>query len=143
MDLPSDLRTGFGRLDDQHLAMLRAIEGLLEGAKHGDWEASLRNCVGALKDYSSNHFELEQELMQEFRYPDRLGHEAQHVAFREEISVVAVAIERSGASAELAEHSPRVLIDFLLKHLRDQDRQMVTYRNEHGADPPEAQDTAK
>ena len=130
MELPLDLRTGFGRLDEQHLAMLQVTENILDGAKDGDWESSLFNCLSALKEYTSLHFDIEQELMGEYHYPHRREHEAQHSAFRTELEEIEKEVRRFGASADLAEHTRRVLIDVLMRHIRDHDLKMAAYLKE-------------
>lgn len=130
MELPSDLVTGFGRLDEQHLAMLTATDNILRGADDGDWETSLSSCLSALNEYTSVHFDIEQELMREYEYPHRVEHEAQHTGFRAELKEIEGEICRYGAGAELAEHTRLVLTDVLVRHIRDHDLKMAAYFKE-------------
>src|SRR6266508_4152791 len=96
----SSLSVGHGEMDEGHRALFRLFERVYSEAFKSPGEAAPRGSpqlpqrieelCGALEE----HFRVEEGLMEQHGYPDRLLHRAAHDGFREEIRFVIRALSR-------------------------------------------------
>ncbi len=65
-------------IDDQHKELIRIANGLIKGISRGCTPNTINNVLGKLREYTVFHFNSEEKLMEEVRYPDRGEHEIEH-----------------------------------------------------------------
>ena len=84
-----------------------------------------------LKDYTENHFALEELYMQQLDYPEREAHKRAHDKFRDEImSIMDTEEEPDAASCELI---ATFLSEWLRRHVFGTDKKLESYLQQNGA----------
>lgn len=84
--LPDDLLMGHAALDDQHERILDLIAEFRHAIITASLEpGQLRSFLSNIHDYCVTHFRIEEEFMLAVRYPARLLHREQHIAFWEKM----------------------------------------------------------
>ncbi len=68
-------------LDRQHQELFKTVQELYDALARADGLAVAEYVFGRLIDYSANHFEAEEALMEKDRYPGFKAHQAEHQAF--------------------------------------------------------------
>jgi len=73
-----DLAVQVPLFDKHHKSLLSLIDRLFQALKHDKTQQELLEIFNELLDYTSYHFGAEQAVFDEFQYPDRESHKAQH-----------------------------------------------------------------
>jgi hemerythrin-like metal-binding protein len=76
------LEFGIDEIDTQHINFVQSINTLLEALAKGQDQAAIRAEFHSLRDYSHNHFNSEERLMEESKFPDMMEHKREHDKFR-------------------------------------------------------------
>ncbi len=92
------LSVGSPEIDEQHEELFRRAERLIVALREGD-RSGVEPLVGYLTDYVISHFEAEERLMVEARYPGLDPHLAEHRACRAAFFEVFADYRRKGATA--------------------------------------------
>ncbi len=74
----AQLETGVASIDKQHQKLVELINRTFTTMKNGGDEASIRQVVSELADYTRNHFSHEEKLMQQCDYPQLAKHRQIH-----------------------------------------------------------------
>ncbi len=104
-----DLLTGNEKIDLQHKSLFKLLENLVEDINH----QALHPVISELEKYAKQHFEDEEKLQKEVRYPKYAEHKAIHELLLEEIAIVKKKVEEGTYSG-----NARIRV-FLTKWLRD------------------------
>lgn len=78
LDWDTSWEMGDARLDAQHRAMIRAINGLETQIHEGRGPEAVNKAISFLMMYVETHFREEERCMERTGYPDRLAHARQH-----------------------------------------------------------------
>jgi len=95
------LSVGNEEIDEQHQELFRRAERLILALRAGD-SSEVEPLVGYLGDYVVSHFEAEERLMRESRFPGLAEHAAAHGAFRRDFHDLFLDFRRKGATALVA-----------------------------------------
>ncbi|HEX9402623.1 MAG TPA: bacteriohemerythrin [Anaeromyxobacter sp.] len=112
----SALSVGIEDLDEQHQEIFRRAERLICALRAGD-RGEVLPLLTYLDEYVVHHFDAEERLMKNLRYPGLDRHAAAHRAFREEFAGMVRDFERVGATALVALTIHNWLSDWLRKHI--------------------------
>ncbi len=110
-------------IDLQHLWLMALIQELAQEAdpaKTPD-EERLKKLLIELVDFATEHFSLEEDLTQRFRYPEHSSHKNQHQHFIEFLNARVQEV-RLGGSATVSS-LVNFLMDWLTMHIQREDRQ--------------------
>jgi hemerythrin len=110
------LAVGDATIDEQHQELFRRAERLITALRLGQ-RGEVQPTLAYLEEYAIHHFELEERLMRELRYPGLAEHAAAHKAFREEFAGMMQGYHRAGATAYVALTVHNWLSDWLRGHL--------------------------
>ncbi len=123
----SSLSVGHGEMDEGHRALFRLFERVYSEAFKSPGEAAPRGSpqlpqrieelCGALEE----HFRVEEGLMEQHGYPDRLLHRAAHDGFREEIRFVIRALSRGELTPSLGARIAGEAPGWVEAHIRTDD----------------------
>lgn len=81
IDWKPEYSVGVGRLDKQHQKIIQVINRLIENPNLFDNYEGLNDVLLELTNYVSQHFLLEEQLLEENGYPDLLKHSEKHTAY--------------------------------------------------------------
>ncbi|MGD0348032.1 MAG: bacteriohemerythrin [Terracidiphilus sp.] len=122
---------GIRAIDDQHEELFAAVRGLeaavARNAKAAETRALLKKLVAA----TSNHFEDEEAMMREAKYPGLALHAANHQRLMEKVEAFAARYCQSGATVN--QHALNFLRDWLLYHIENDDARLGIWLCEHKA----------
>jgi len=77
----TDFELGLAGVDEQHRDLVDLINRLRLCMGHCAGQAELGEVLQALEAHTELHFRLEEQLMEESRYPQAARHRANHAAF--------------------------------------------------------------
>ncbi len=110
------LSVGVAEIDAQHRELFARVERLLQASVGGD-ASRVGPLLAFLREYVSVHFEAEERLMLERRYPGYRVHKAQHERFAADLRALEAELAASGPTAGLAERVDRGVAEWLRDHV--------------------------
>lgn len=121
----TEIETGDARIDAQHRALIQAFNDLVTAVegKRG-WEAAGRT-LRFLVGYTMEHFQMEEKLMEEAKYPGTSRHKQLHHHL-----VVQVSTLMQAHAARTANLSPEVmgfLEGWLVEHIQGEDVRLAEF----------------
>jgi hemerythrin-like metal-binding protein len=125
----SEYLLGFAGLDDMHQAIFGHIVALSEALQQ-EAAGSAEHLVTQLVEWTSEHFESEERLMQAHGYPHSpfAEHRQQHHKFREFLDTLATEIHSGETSPlRLAFRCQFLLLDWFISHISITDRHLERY----------------
>ena len=84
---------GIESIDEHHKKILGIINELYEHMQNGTGEKEYKIVIAELKDYASYHFNLEETLMFEAKFPGAEVHKANHEEYRKKVDTLAMAFK--------------------------------------------------
>ncbi len=110
------LSIGVAEIDAQHRELFSRVERLSEASLRGD-ASRVGPLLAFLRDYVAVHFEAEERLMLEHRYPGYRLHKAQHDRFASDLRALEAELATTGPTGDLAERVERSVADWLRDHV--------------------------
>lgn len=101
--------------DAQHKRLFEIINELAEAMRTGKGQDAAKKAVGELASYTRTHFQQEEALMKQAKYPQLGGHQEMHRKFVGDVEKLERQI-REGRSANSVEVL-NLLRDWLLNHI--------------------------
>jgi len=127
-----ELATGVESIDDQHKQLFKAINDLLEACFSGTGHTKLDSTVQFLIDYTEKHFSDEEKLQQQYNYPKYPHHKKLHDAFDRTVREIADQLKKEGANAALLRKVNSSIGDWLVNHIKDEDKLFAAHIRESG-----------
>ncbi|MDD3447650.1 MAG: bacteriohemerythrin [Gammaproteobacteria bacterium] len=121
---------GIEIIDLEHKHLLNLINNLEAAVCLRTGEEFERRILEELVDYTHYHFQREETLMEQYGYPDLVGHKAQHDQMINQVDTFVRRYEERGRDA-LAEVAGYLRL-WLLQHINGTDKKYVPYLQEHG-----------
>jgi len=120
MEWSDELSVGIDLIDRQHKILIRAINLLAMAIEHKSSNELLSEIFDTLIDYADTHFAYEEELFDQFGYPDAEPHKAQHQALLKQVIDLQDRWQKgeAGVGVEVL----RFLVDWLRKHILGTDQ---------------------
>ena len=117
--------SGNGRIDQQHAALLAAIQALGAALRTQDGEACLPRTMASLATYVEDHFSFEEAYMRSIGFPGLGDHLKEHAYFRAQVHQLEqrVAVGDTTVILELSS----VLFKWFKNHLLQEDRLYVAH----------------
>lgn len=116
-----DLKLGNARVDEQHRRLFELLSELVASCMDGTDTEMLRDTLNFLVEYTLRHFEDEESLQIEYSYPDYFRHKQLHEIFKCAVSGLVERFVKNGSSAELSRDVNKIVIRWLLGHIRKED----------------------
>lgn len=118
----SSLLIGHDLIDSQHVKLFRLFDEFIEGSAHGAGKDALLELHQALKDYTTEHFQAEEVLMEEAGYPKTGQHRRDHQRFKGDLAALRVQISQQGPSLMNLVQTNKTLVSWLVNHVQDKDQ---------------------
>lgn len=121
--IPSELCTGNEIIDKQHDDLLREVELLNRVIKEEDHitTKSVMEFINFLRNHFTNHFNDEETLMHEVKYPRWGEHVDEHLKFFDTFVQHKARIERYGATTENVQDLVNSLLTWMTTHIMEKD----------------------
>ena len=119
-----DLLTGFKPVDEQHKAIFRKLEVVLEATIEGRLMSETEELLTFLGDYVDHHFRTEEALMERFHFRDYGCHKAQHDRFRAKTVKSISEFKKESANQTLILDIVKSIHDWLISHIGKEDKEL-------------------
>ncbi|MDR3193329.1 MAG: hemerythrin family protein [Treponema sp.] len=120
----SSLEVGYEPIDNQHKQLFEAICELIDNFEGDHTGDQLRKSMDFLNNYTIKHFFDEEQIQQKYKYPDFPNHKKLHDGFKEVVKEFSHRLILEGASKELAEEVRKKIYDWLINHIKIQDKKL-------------------
>jgi len=124
------LETGHLKIDEQHRALTEAFNNLHTAMKQGKGQDELGRTLGFLKQYTVEHFRMEEELMDRFEYPGVIEHKGIHGSLVSQVAELHQRFEEGRTALTLP------VMDFLegwlIEHIQGEDVRLAQFLKSRG-----------
>jgi hemerythrin len=121
------LETGNQMIDTQHKQLFLAVNNLLHICESGKGKDELKKSLDFLTDYTIKHFFDEEQLQQQYKYPDYENHKKYHEGFKKEVRDLSVELIMKGASDSLLKDVQVKIGGWLVTHIKGQDVKVAAH----------------
>jgi hemerythrin len=121
------LRLGMTSIDTQHEEIFDYFDKLTEAIQKGDGRSEAVGLLKYLENYSSIHFDDEEKMMEDCKYPYVDEQRKQHHAFKDNIAMLAVQLAENVPSQEISIKIDAVLIKYFINHVRKLDKALADF----------------
>ena len=111
--------TGIGACDQEHQVLVARINELYEAIRNQETGRRLPEIVDALTSYTSKHFQHEEQLMTDWRYPGLEEQMVEHAKLRARVAEFRWQLE--DGDAQVAQKLLNFLREWLLHHIVEVD----------------------
>jgi len=115
------LSVGIDSIDNQHKILLNKVNFLIKSILEGKGNDSIINILNFLRNYSEEHFLLEEDIMRKQNHPDFEMHTKAHNTFRQSFEKIIANIDQEGIQTDTLEYIETYLIKWLLNHITEMD----------------------
>jgi len=128
-----DYQIGVADIDRDHQNLLVMMNGLIAAVRSGDAGRDIKELLIAIAKDVRQHFDFEETLMIEHRYPFVAEHTAQHTAYRNSINRLLCDLDIHREKRDyLAMRINRLMVEWLVNHTVQIDRHLARYLKERG-----------
>jgi hemerythrin len=124
------LELGFDEIDNQHRSIIEHFEKLSAAGQQGCSNEVIEEMILFIFDYAQVHFDTEDKIMVEYRYPKIELQRHEHNEFTRDATEFKNQIEQEGATRELAIKVTSKLLRWIIQHIRKHDKELVAYVKE-------------
>jgi hemerythrin len=129
----SSLEIGYELIDNQHKQLFEAIYDLIDYCDGAHSDDQLKKSMDFLNSYTIKHFFDEEQIQQKYKYPDFPNHKKLHDGFKEVVKGFSHRLILEGVSKELVEEVQKKIYDWLVNHIRIQDKKVGNHLKSVGA----------
>lgn len=122
--------TGIKKIDDEHMALLNLINRLQVAVRYHQGECFEKQALEELIEYTTIHFQREEEIMKKYGYPGYQHHKQLHDELAEEVRLHAAQFKKEGHAA-LTEIAP-IISKWLTEHIYVEDQCYAKFLREQG-----------
>jgi len=127
-----DLATGIETIDNQHKEIFKRVNSLLDSCKQGKGKQAVGDVLNFLEDYVVEHFAAEENIQVHYSYPEYSAHKAMHAMFIEDVAKLKAKFEKEGPSLTTVLETDRIVVDWLVKHIKKVDKALAEFLKTHG-----------
>jgi hemerythrin len=119
-------------IDAQHERLFQVINNFYNALIGGGGEASIKELVFELKNYTNVHFTSEEDLMLEYEYPLYKSHLDMHKEFVNKVNSLEKSLDKNASIMHV--DLLNYLTGWITKHIYETDKQYAEYFREKGVD---------
>lgn len=124
----NSLATGIALIDAQNKTLINKANKLYENIYRNDFKEKLNELLGELFEYTEYHFDMEEELLNKYEYPEKSNHIEEHENFRNYIR--SYLNETNRDDLMVATNILVYLNTWITHHIKEIDAQCACYLNE-------------
>ncbi len=118
------------KIDGQHQVLIGIINEVFEAKTNGMSKKVIADILERMSDYTKTHFKDEEELMDEYQYPELDRHRSAHQFFVAKVGDFNRDFSLNEDS--LTEEMLDFLKNWLVKHIMETDKRYAPFLNERG-----------
>jgi hemerythrin len=122
-----EFNLGHEWVDMQHRRLFELVNGLVESCADGSDVAKLKGTLDFLVNYTIQHFDEEEALQLKYNYPEYEEHKRIHEDFKVTVGRLVEKFTENGSSAELSGDVNKIIVRWLVNHIRREDKKIGTY----------------
>jgi len=119
------LETGNAQIDEQHKALVDALNNLHAAMKQGKGKDEVAKILVFLRDYTVSHFKMEESLMDQSAYPAAPSHKRIHADLVAQVADLVDQFEKGTTALTLP--VMKFLEDWLTKHIMGEDFRLAEF----------------
>jgi hemerythrin-like metal-binding protein len=123
---------GVERLDRQHQQIIKVINTSIAKPRVFFRSATIADALSELNSYVSEHFLLEEQLLEENNYPDLINHAKKHTAYGERIADFC--LKTVAKNKSVPEELTSFLSEWWIAHILHEDMKYKRFFEEMGID---------
>ena len=117
-----DLAIGIDSIDEQHKVLFNLIDQLQDAMSRGESRSVLQDIFQGLITYTEKHFQFEEDIFNEIKYPDMEAHLAKHRQFVADMDDLRSQFTEN-TNFMIGVDVMKFLTDWLVSHIQGTDRQ--------------------
>jgi hemerythrin len=121
----STLETGHPLIDEQHKRFIQAVNDFYSACVMGKGSEEITKTMDFLEEYTSEHFEAEEQLQLQYNYPDYNRHKLSHESFKRIVKELRIKLEDQGHTQKLTLEVTGKIADWLLGPIPTQDKKIA------------------
>jgi len=121
------LATGDEIIDEQHKKIFYITDAFLQSCLKGEENKIIEEMLDFLINYTVEHFEYEEKLMIEYKYPDFEKHKKYHDQFKITVTEFKNDFEINGSTDKLNKNLRNAVVKWLIKHIKHEDFKIAQY----------------
>lgn len=121
------LETGHAVIDAHHQELFRRVNRLVVACAEGRGDAFVIDTLLYLVEYTRQHFAAEEAEMRQSGYPALEQHRREHELFFDSVASLQDEVEQTGARPSLVGIVDRMVVDWLLEHVKVADRALAEW----------------
>lgn len=130
-EVTQELMTGNALIDSEHRQLFDAVNRLMDACSQGQGRAQIQSTATFLGDYVIKHFQDEERLQTQSKYPGYTAHKTFHDGYRNQLALTSQALLREGPTVKALGDLNQV-IGILVSHIRTEDKRLARYIREQG-----------
>ena len=127
-----DLETGNAQIDREHQEPIRALNDLLAACSVGKGRSELSRTLDFLEQYTRTHFQHEETLQLQSRYPDYAAHKKLHEGFVRTVGNLSAKLKAEGPTIQLVGEINQQLGNWLVNHIKKEDVKVARHIQSSG-----------
>lgn len=126
-------RLDIPEIDAQHEELIRRVNSLVIALNDEKSRQDIRQLIYFLEEYVVFHFYEEEQLMEKEWYPGTAAHREIHCRYVERVRALGATLDQDSVTPELAAELNRLLVEWLSRHIDEDDRAFALYLQSHTA----------
>ena len=115
---------GVDKIDEQHQQLFEQVNKLISMTEKNRSQSDIKEVLDFLAQYTITHFETEEEIQQQYNYPDYKRHKEIHDNFVAEVKEAKAKLENEGmGSADLVKLN-KMVSRWLVNHVKGIDQEL-------------------
>ncbi|MCS7287066.1 MAG: bacteriohemerythrin [Anaerolineae bacterium] len=120
-----ELSVGVPQMDEQHKRWIEILNEFYDAVERGEREEGIRKLFQGVEEYTSFHFNAEEQFMAEIGYPDLEDHRKTHQHLKEEVLSARKRYDQGDQKA--ARELVAFVISWLYTHIAKTDKKYGEY----------------
>lgn len=123
----TDISVGIPEIDQQHQELFKRINVLLDACTQQKGKSEVGRFLGFLEEYVIEHFQAEEKVMAERKYPAYAIHKQEHDHFKQRLATIRKEFTEFGATIHVVLLAVRTAGDWLLTHIKKTDKALGAF----------------
>jgi len=126
-DWDPELESGYDKIDSQHKQLFMAVRNLMAASAGGKGNNVVMETLEFLTNYAVKHFIDEEQLQEDYEYPDYDKHKKIHEDFKATVASLVKKVNEEGPTPDIIENVCSIVRAWLLTHIKGDDFHVATF----------------
>jgi hemerythrin len=126
-----DYATGYFPVDSQHQQLFKLINNLHNAMLSGSGKVLLNNTLSELVNYTQKHFQMGENLMKTYQYPNYPDHKKRHEEYAKKVDEFAKKLNAGQNPTTLVIEVSSFLTEWWINHIKKIDQPMINFLKQY------------